>query len=151
MAEDVSSRQEVARAPTCGDAGGVNGLGEPCRSQVIMPSGMCAHHDPEHKATMKLVYRAGGQAAKHVKQLAARMRDTVAPHNLPTVPPDSIAHLATWHRWTVHAVATGQIDPRVAAEIRGCLRELRPILVGLGLERRVRELEASLKKARGDR
>lgn len=129
-----------ARAPICGDAGGVNAEGEPCASQILGDNGLCAHHDPEKAEEMRLVRAAGGRTTGEIRRLARRIKDTVAPADMPAGP-NTLADVAAWHRWTARSVACGEIDARTAGEITRALRELRPTLVNLDVEKRIEELE----------
>lgn len=136
------------RAPTCGDAGGVNGEGEPCESQILLDSGRCAHHDEERRKEMKLIRAAGGRAAADIARLAKKVRETTAPENLPDFDPDTLDRLARWHQWAARAVAIGEISGRTGDSICRHLKELRPTLIQIDLEQRVKDLEKQLKRAR---
>jgi hypothetical protein len=138
----------AAGALTCGDAGGVNGAGEPCSSRVLLESGLCAHHDPDRRHEMKLVRAAGGRAKADIYRLQKRINETTAPENLPAFKPDTLERLAAWHQWASRAVAVGEIDGRTGDSICRHLKELRPVLIATGMEARVKELEAALKKAK---
>lgn len=135
------------RAPTCGDSGGRNTAGEPCESQILLDSGRCAHHDPERAEEMRLARAAGGRATAEIVRLSKRIKDTVAPANMPDGP-DTLDDVAAWHRWTARSVACGEIDGRTAGEITRALKELRPVLASIDMESRVKELEKQLKRAR---
>jgi hypothetical protein len=122
----------------------------PCRSALGLSetTGLCPHHDPERAEEMRLVRAAGSRASSDIARLARRIRESVAPANLPSFPPNSLARLSLWHQWTATAVATGELEAKTAREITLSLKELRPVLLAVGMERRVKELEAALKKAR---
>lgn len=135
-------------APTCGDSGGVSVSGKPCASRVLLETGLCAHHDPAFKEEIRIVRAAGGRTTTDIRRLQRRIKDTVAPADLPSFPPDSLERLSRWHQWAVKSVATGEISERNADAICRHLSSLRPTLINLGLEKRVKELEASLKKAK---
>ena len=114
-------------------------------------TGLCLHHDPERVDEARALYKTGSAAAARATHLRRIERLTTAPANLPRDEPDTLGRLARWHRWVVRAVATGEIDARTAREITGSLKELRPVLLSLNLERRVKELEMALQKARKEK
>lgn len=135
-------------AVTCGGAGGVNEQGGPCRQAVNLSptTGLCVHHDPLRVDEARALARVGGVASGRAKRLQRIERMTTTPDNMPREEPDTLERLARWHRWVTRAVATGLIDARTAHEITCSLKELRPVLIQIGLEKRVRELEAELRR-----
>ena len=135
-------------AITCGSNGGKNERGEPCGTAMNLSptSGLCVHHDPARVDEARALYKTGAAAAARATHLRRIERQVTTPDNMPREEPDTLARLARWHRWVVRAVATGLVDARTAREITGSLKELRPVLVQIGLEKRVKELEAELRK-----
>ncbi len=63
-------------------------------------------------------------------------------------PPEALEDVAVWLRWLTVAVVTGRVDARTAHEATVALKELRPTLEKIDLDRRVKELEKQLKQAR---
>ena len=147
----MNSKTSTPRpAVTCGDHGGRNQQGEACgvAMNLSATTGLCLHHDPARVDEARALYKTGSAAAGRATHLRRIELLTTEPVNLPRAEPDTLGRLARWHRWVVRAVATGEIDARTAHEITCSLKELRPVLLNLNLERRVKELEMALKKAR---
>ena len=127
--------------------------GSRCDSSIGLGlTGLCIHHDPDRAELATEIRRSGAKAQGAAIRAARRAADvrTVAPDEAPTAP-STLEDIAEWHRWTAVAVATGQVDPRTAGEITRSLRELRPTLTAIGMEKRVRELEAQLATLKRER
>lgn len=138
---------------TCGDSGGRRRDGTPCRVTfgLSQENGRCLFHDPQRKEMRRAMRSAGGRSSGELARLAKAARETVAPEGLPKFEPNTLERLALWHQWVARAVAIGEIGARTAGEITRTLKELRPALMQLDLEKRVKELERELKKALADR
>lgn len=143
----------IEGAPTCGDAGGRRADGEPCQVQTGLSeiNGRCLHHDPDRGEERQAFHSAGGRRSAEIVKAAKRRRETTAPANMPSFDPDTLEKLAAWHKWVARAVATGEIGARTAGEITRTLKELRPALLQIDLEKQVKELERELKKALANR
>lgn len=124
--------------------GGCTGTGEPCRSTILLPSGLCHAHDPTRAESFALARRMGSARAGDLARLMSRVKQTTAPADLPACEPDSLEHVSEWLQWTARSVATGEIDARTAREIVGACKELRPVLVNLGYERRLKAYERAI-------
>jgi hypothetical protein len=134
---------------TCGDSGGKTQSGAPCGATLGLgeESGLCVVHDPERATQSMLDRREGGRLSGIVRSLERERRATTRPENLPTFPPDNLERLAAWHIWAANAVATGEIAARTGDTIARLLKELRPVLLNLDLEKKVKQLEQALKRA----
>ena len=128
----------IDEGPRCGDRGGRCKDGSPCEAfrNLSETTGLCMHHDPARADEALALVKAGG-AASGAPLLAKP----------PSFPPDTLEHVAKWHAWATASVAKGKLPSRLADSICRHLKELRPVLLGLGMEQRVRELEAQLKAA----
>lgn len=89
----------------CGDLGHTNQAGAPC-GQITAPGQPCKFHGPPEE--MRLHQRTAGA------------------HNIRSLPPDSPvprfesrAQIVAYAERTAHEVATGHLDPRLSAELRG--------------------------------
>ena len=131
---------------TCGDAGGVNVDGAPCAAfrRLSEDTGLCTWHDPSRGLEREAIHtaRMAGRQVQAAEQRAKR------PETMPKFAPDTLDRLAKWPHWAVSAVAVGEINTRTADSIARNLQQLRPVLLNLGLEGRVRELEVELRKAK---
>lgn len=129
------------RGPTCGSRGGVTKEGLPCETfrNLGEESGRCMWHDPERVKERALLTGAQNSAKVQKAELAKE------PAEPPPYAPDTLEALSLWHQWAADAVATGRLGVRAADSICRHLRELRPTLQALGMERRLKELEAELK------
>ena len=126
----------------CGNAGGLTKDGAPCAAyrNLSESTGLCMWHDPDRQPERDANQRAAvaGRETKEAKR----------PKALPDFAPDSLDHLSEWHQWAVKAVACAEIATRTGDTICRHLQQLRPTLLSLDMERRVRELEAELRKAK---
>ena len=131
---------------TCGDAGGVNVDGAACAAfrRLSEESGLCVWHDPSREEERDALHHSRMEGARAATEARAVKR----PERMPSFPPDTLDRLAKWHQWAVSAVAVGEINTRVGDSIARNLQQLRPVLLNLGLEGRVRELEVELRKAK---
>jgi len=131
---------------TCGDVGGVSKDGTPCAAfrRLDPDTGLCVWHDPARESEREAIHtaRMAGFQAHTAERRAKR------PETMPKFPPDTLDRLSQWHQWAVAAVAIGEINTRTADSISRNLQQLRPVLLNLDMERRVRELEAELKRAK---
>jgi hypothetical protein len=131
---------------TCGDYGGVNKAGEPCGLTLGLNerTGLCIQHDPERAEERRAQVKRGGEGARITAWRNKLEKMTTAPENLPTDPPDTLERLASWHIWAAGAVATGEIDARTADSICRHLQQLRPTLLNLGFEKRLKQYEQAV-------
>ena len=131
--------REERGGPTCGDAGGRTKKGEPCAAfrRLSEDTGLCMHHDPARKDECDEIQRLAAEGY--------RRHLTLEPLSFA---PDTLEHLAQWHQWAVKAVAAGNMASRTADSVCRHLKELRPVLLNLNRERRVRALEAAWKEAK---
>lgn len=139
----------MTRRATCGDRGGVSKSGAPCGATLGLSetTGLCAAHDPERATSYRQMQARGGRTSTLLKRVLRAEQESVLPETLPTFEPDSLEHLSQWLQWTARAAATGELHHRTAAEITRALRELRPVLINLDLERRLKEAERLLARA----
>lgn len=147
------------RAPTCGDAGGRTARGEPCGCVLGLkedPDGRlrCDTHsiDPERRAraadARALGAAEGGRVLGIAKRIARETAQTTEPENLPGFAPDTLERLALWLQWAARAVAVGEISAKTASEVTRACKELRPVLVAVGMEQRLKQLERDLAEAK---
>ena len=148
VSSPVADGGPVAGRPrTCGDSGGRTATGEPCRTAFgLNDAGLCLFHDVARAEIARVGRLVGARRGGEASRVRKIMRDTSAPEDLPKFAPDSLERLSLWHQWVVKSVACGAISPQVAREVTCSLKELRPTLAAIGLEARVRELEAKLRQ-----
>ena len=141
---------EQAPRPTgsCGDNGGRTRSGFPCRQTMNLSptTGLCIWHDLTRGDERKALHAAAVAASARASHLRRIERQVTTPDNMPRFEPDTLERLAKWHQWASRAVGVGEVDARTGDSICRHLKELRPTLIQLGLEKRVRELEAELRR-----
>jgi len=135
----LATEEDVA---TCGDAGGITKTGAPCAAfrNLSSTTGLCLWHDPSRGDERAVCARRGGEGSRR------RVEESKA--KPPSYAPDTLAHLAAWHQWAADSVATGKLPARTADSVCRHLKELRPVLLNLNLEHRLKELEVELKAAK---
>ena len=88
---------------------------------------------------------------KGQKQSAANRRKvlyrTLPPGRCPP-PPETCEDAVKWSSWATMQVATGQLDARTAREIAGLLRVFVAAVSKSELEKRIRDLEKMVKRAK---
>ena len=139
-----------AQPQTCGTSGGTNADGRPCGSTLgLSPTnGLCLQHDPERTEERRAVVAAGGRAAGEKARQRRLEMQHARPEQMPDYEPDTLERVALWHQWASKAVGLGWIDARTSDSLCRHLKELRPTLVAIGHEQRVKELERELQRIR---
>ena len=129
---------------TCGDAGGRTKKDAPCAAfrNLDPASGRCMWHDESRLDDRARLCATRDRA--RAEKLAAPKR----PETMPTFKPDTLSRLSHWHQWAVSAVATTEINTRTGDTICRHLQQLRPVLITLGLEERLKEAEQKLALAK---
>lgn len=121
----------------CGDAGGQTSAGQPCRNTLgLGADGRCPTHSTDS------VERAKVPPPRNPPRLVIT---TVPPEALPPEALDSLDGVAAWLVWVIQAVARGEIDARTANEMTRALKELRPVLLHVGYERRLKAYERAIR------
>jgi hypothetical protein len=124
-------KSDFARCP------GKTANGSPCRvtSNLNPATGECFWHDESRRAKAAEARSKGG-AVSAAKKKGARV---AKPESLPPFKPDSLERVALWHQWAVDAAATGEIDARTSDSICRHLKELRPTIEKVDMEKRFKE------------
>lgn len=92
----------------------IKSSGERCQSAYnLSPEGLCFWHDPNRRAEAQAARRNGGRKSGGHNRTPDQ---PVAPSDAPA-PPKTFEDAALLIAWTIHAVATGGIDPKRAARI----------------------------------
>lgn len=122
--------------------------GDPCKAGVPVGRRFCIWHDPTRRQEAEAMRRAGGEARKAQKIVAATR--TVSADELPgalETPDDGVL----WAARIAHLVATGAMDGRTGDVVLRAVREHREGYRVAAMARRVAELEAALREARQKR
>ncbi len=129
----------------CGDSGGVNRTGEPCRSTLSLSpeNGLCRVHDPARAKEVLEMRRAGARAQVEAK----RRTKALLPEGVPPAP-ETLQDAVAWSSWAIRSVATGEIDPRVGHEIGYLVNAFKAAVEKRDLLRELEELRAQLDEAR---
>lgn len=129
--------------PTCGQAGGRTKRLKHCNVTMNLSptNGLCLQHDPERKEELYQV-RVAGAKARGKKVQKAKAAQGEVPRK-----PKNLQDAIEWASWATFAVATGEIDTRVAHEVAVLVREFRMALEKRALEEQVEALKAQLAEA----
>lgn len=133
--------------PRCGDKGGITSAGTPCRGRgpLLGPNGLCIYHDPaqaEEVAHRQALGRTRRGTQERTKHLALKSGVPPAPQNL--------ADAVLWASWAIHAVASGNLDSRVAHEIGFLVNAFKAAVEKADLLTEIAKLRADLADARKD-
>jgi hypothetical protein len=126
---------------TCGDAGGKNAQGAPCRAvmRLSASNGLCLMHDPERTEELKAMRSAAGVASKESKRRAK----AALPADVPKAPKtlEDAVQFASWLTW---AVCVGALDARTAHESAYALNCFKAAVEKRDLQREIEKLRAEL-------
>ena len=103
----------------------------------------CRAHDPDRRIEMVESGRKGGEA--RIAQKRAEEEKPIAPADAPAAP-ETLEDIAANLRFIARASLTGDLGVRRAQVATAALRELRPVLEKLDLDRRVAALEAEVRE-----
>lgn len=124
---------------TCGDSGGLNSRGEPCRQTLDLApeNGLCRYHDPNRAA------HAREESRRAADEWIEAVEDVKAAREAPP-PPRSFEDIVRHYGWLAWAVENKVIPPAAANSSRASLKEFERTL---RIEERLRELEAAIRRA----
>src|SRR6266536_941870 len=126
--------------------------GSRCRGAFGLRDGRCVVHDPDRREQAQAARQAGGAATALVATQRSGKYRVATPEQLPTRrPPKSVDDVVRWSSWAAWAVTTGLIDPGTSRELNRSLGTLKEALSKRDLLRRIRDLEAKLKRYEQER
>ena len=122
------------------DGLGAKSDGSPCKGINVDPvTSYCPAHGPGSAARMRARGRLGAEATAAKNRGKGVVDSEKAPD-----PPETIEDAKVLAAWACHAVLTGCIDPRVAQQVTGLLREFRSATRDSDLAARMQQIEARL-------
>lgn len=133
----------MSERTACGDSGGTNAAGEPCRAVLGLSetNGLCIVHDPEREERAREVRSAGGRAG--VQARAARARPEL-PEGMPRSEPKTLEDAVRWSAWAIHATAAGVIDARTGHEIGYLVNAFKAAVEKRDLQREIESIRDEL-------
>jgi hypothetical protein len=152
---------------TCGEAGGTNAAGEPCRSELGLSevNGLCPTHDPLRAEAMREARANGGRASglnkrnRRAEKRQAGMPEgvTLIDASLKFVPlktpkaPKNLEDARRLSSWLFYMTVKGKIDSTTAREAKAALDVFARIAEKRAMEKELEELRAELARHRKPR